>query len=168
MFLLGIVYFYNNSINDDCLYFKLLLLRIGNIRDIREGWNKFIALIPPGTSIHDNKRNNVVIPYRSEFISKVFPPPPLLHPSVAITFSKVDKSVVPTGLRTDQETAEGSPPGISSIVRNNEHQGRFGCSDTGIYRSPCYSFEVGYTFIFSLNLLATFYSVFPELIEGTG
>ena len=49
-----------------------------------------------------------------------------------------------------QRTTEGSPSEISIVVRSNEHQDRSGCSDTGLNRSPCYSFEVGYIFISSL------------------
>ena len=65
-------------------------------------------------------------------------------------FSKVNKSVVSTGLLTDQETKEGSPPEISIVLRSNEHQGRSACCDIGFNGSPCYCFGVGYTFISSL------------------
>ena len=39
-------------VNDDCLYFKLLWLLNSNIRDIWEGYNKFMVLMLPGTDIY--------------------------------------------------------------------------------------------------------------------
>lgn len=114
----------------------------------------------PGASIYNNKHDNRVILYRRDFINNVFSPPTLLHPLATIAFSKVNKSVVSTGLRTDQKTTKGSPPEISSVVRRNEHQGRSGCSDTG----PCYSFEVSYTFIFSL---LTYFPLFWSFFLNT-
>lgn len=95
-----------------------------------------MELIAPGTSTYDNKRNNVIVAYRSEFFNNVFSPPPLLRPLVAAAFSKVNKSVVSTGRRTDQETAQGSPPEIASVVRCNEDQGRSNCSDPSFNHSP--------------------------------
>ena len=111
-----------------------------------------MELIAPGTSIYDNKRNNVIVARVPKRVFQNFSTPPLLRPLVAVAFSKVNKSVVSRGRRTDLETAEDSPPEISSEVRCDEHQGRSNCSDTGFNQSPCYSFEVGYTFIFFFTL----------------
>ena len=68
----------------------------------------------------------------------------LLHIKSGL-FSKVKKSVEST------TTTGDSAPEISSVFAvRNEHQDRSGWSDTGLDRSPCYSFEVGYIFISSL------------------
>ena len=81
-------------------------------------------------------------------------------------FSKVNKSFVSTGLLTYQETAEGSPPEIQSVLRSNEQQGRSGCCDIGFNGSPCYyCFGVGYTFISSL---LTYQSPFSRFFLKSG